>query len=47
MDILTKSYVTRRHLVSKEAHKRGTSIEQVVAEAITQKVMGKVDEEYL
>lgn len=46
-DILKRNYVTDHLAAVKEAHRRGTSVEHIVAAAIAYQVMKKVDEEYL
>jgi hypothetical protein len=47
LDALTKSYVTRREFVLREAQRRGLTVEHLLAAYLTRKIMDKVDREYL
>jgi hypothetical protein len=47
LDTLTQGYVTRREFVQREAHRRGLSVEQLLAAYLTRTIMDKVDSEYL
>jgi hypothetical protein len=46
-EALTLGYVTRREYVRTEAHRRGLSVEELLAAYLTRKIMDRVDDEYV